>query len=52
MNVAAPAPITHTPVGSGGAPTVTKSCDHRLNSVMPEVGALFEGFLRRVMAAP
>ena len=25
--------------------------DHRLNSVLPEVGVLFEGFLRRVMAA-
>ena len=25
--------------------------DHRLNSVLPEVGVLFEGFLRRVMTA-
>jgi len=26
--------------------------DHRLNAVLPEVGALFEGFLRRVLALP
>jgi len=26
--------------------------DHRLNAVLPEVGALFESFLRRVMVLP